>query len=318
MDIIIQATDLQKFDSQVFVGYGTLLNGKKTGTWNYGPVVAKGNNLYEIYHLNAIEWNNDVQVSTSSIEVKSIYQKGTISEYCGGEITQVTSFPLTTIPAATTKTISFYSDIGTKKEVKEVLVYRIDQIQLLPIKVTEYKESDSDNYSSTTFTPLGKISSEELCIDGNTISRRYFSTDSYKWADNLISAAEKYPHHFDNLVIEEKHGKKNITSYSVYYNQLVIVTDLTNKDGTGYKTTTNIEYQSRQMCEIKKVQRFYYKGQRVGITQEYMAYMDRKTLPLTKSYFSFGNRKIDIAELGITDNNEIDDSTVTFLRLKYK
>lgn len=319
MDIILQATDLQKFDGQVFVGYGTLLNGKKTGIWNYGPIISKGNNCFEIHHLNKIEWSNGTPTSVTSVNLAGIKRHVTISEYIGDLVTRKISFSSAITPATTVETVSLYTEIDTRHEVKEISTCCIDRYHDDKlIKLREYKEIDEDNFCSKSFSSTGKVISEEICNEGNIIFRRYFSLESSRWSESLHRTVEKYPWHFEDLIIEEKHNKKTITSYCCQYNELRITTDDTDKFGTGYRTITVIEHQSWREGIVKRSCRFYYKDQRIGITQEYSANITEKTLPLTKSYFSFGNRKIDIAELGIKDNTEIDDSVVTFLKLKYK
>lgn len=312
----ISATETRNINGRNFTGTGKLLHGKKTGTWIYGPIIRLSPTSHKIYPLNTIVWENDVIQSCMFNESASDCMLS-YSETIGNFTVVKYNFTTIPVPPITIDTTVIYSDIHTKYPATETTsMYIPAGLQSTPYKLKEYKD-DGKTTLLREFNQSG-IVQEKIESEHNTIVRRYFNLKDRCWGNSVINQANLTPAYFENLLIWERNNNRTKTTYRQNYRSLDIETKDFDATKTGNVIKTVIDITHNKSAVAKTTTRYFHLGIRVGITTETKTPLIGGKEKLVRKYFAFGNRKLDMNELNIHNNSEIDDSIVTFLRLKYK
>lgn len=334
-------------DTGQYFTIGSLRNGQYDGIWKCGVITQSGTG-FKLFSQGTKHWNNGIILySESHVDTYTTVTE----EYVGDTMTfssTVTKKKTLKNSYSFTKKIELYCDIITKHVIESAVVTKSYLHSLL---TSDFIKSEIVNKTTD------EIITQEMSENGKTraISHTFNASDPDKkivhYTEQLdhwlygcgfykLSIPSKVHSYILRYIESNKFLKDLVVTHSITENKMykIEVSAATSfakltinnrtavsSDDTGIEEYTIIDFNTdwnnmRPPMSVSVVKKYRYKGTRIGISTSYDVRHNsgKPDLKSKKEWFSFGNRKLPLDEVGITDNSEIDESLLAYMKLKYK
>lgn len=312
MDIILNnVTDYCNTGPSSFIGIGTLVNGQRHGLWKFGAIYSTEFNYCRFQSFYTIEYQCGQivhkNVGNSSISIDT--------EYCAGNPCRTSTISTRDHENSVVEVSYYYTDLATKQEVRcseTIVTHPIKDIKFTKDSYLHYANGD---FEQRQYAAGGQLVSAIGSKSGNKTVSKYIHSKLSHFTKQARKAINDYPNIFDNLLIyRDCNGRKLVDQTSSHYTIL----EMTSREIINNNEAQTITQYKMMTNEILTEKRFYYNGQRLGITEQYYATFKDPTPVLKKKYFAVGNRKLNISESPVECNSELTEAISAYYKLKYK